>query len=185
MVGDRSVAHRANVAKKAASANGMSQNPNWEAGRLPSGAVPKPTETLIWNDLKVGDWKMSGWNRLFVVIAVLWAIAAPLILAHVTNEPVHKTFDQCGDAAYRNYGSGNSRIRLDMDRYHQEVDRCLASLSRDFVSIPKIGSAMIGMGDRTLVLVIWGFILIPLALLWGVSWTISRVVRWVAAGFRR
>jgi hypothetical protein len=33
--------------------------------------------------------------------------------------------------------------------------------------------------------VAWGFILIPLALLWGVSWVLSRVVRWVAAGFLR
>jgi len=53
------------------------------------------------------------------------------------------------------------------------------------VSIPKIFGAMIGIGDTTLGLVAWGFILIPLALLWGVSWVLSRVVRWVAAGFLR
>jgi Na+-transporting methylmalonyl-CoA/oxaloacetate decarboxylase gamma subunit len=33
--------------------------------------------------------------------------------------------------------------------------------------------------------VAWGFILIPLALLWVVVWGIGRVVRRVAAGFRR
>jgi hypothetical protein len=44
---------------------------------------------------------------------------------------------------------------------------------------------MIGMSDHTLGLVSWGFILIPLALLWGVSWVLSRVVRCVAVGFLR
>ena len=45
--------------------------------------------------------------------------------------------------------------------------------------------AMIGAGDRKLGLVAWGFILIPLALLWIVVWGVARIVRWVAAGFRR
>jgi hypothetical protein len=33
---------------------------------------------------------MSGWNRLFVVVAVLWAIAAPFVLMADTNTPVDK-----------------------------------------------------------------------------------------------
>jgi hypothetical protein len=72
-----------------------------------------------------------------------------------------------------------------MDKHRQVLDRCLATFSRNFVSIQTLGSAMIGIGDRTLGLVTWGFIVIPLALLWGVSWVLSRVVRWVAAGFLR
>ena len=55
---------------------------------------------------------MSGWNRLFVVIAVLWAVAAPIILMVDTNRPVHQAFDRCGDAAYRNYGASDTRVRL-------------------------------------------------------------------------
>ena len=128
---------------------------------------------------------MSGWNRLFVVVAVLWAIAAPFVLMADTNTPVEQAFKRCADAAYRDYGASDSRIRLDMDTHRQEVDRCLDTFSRDFVSIQNVGSAMIGIGDRTLGLVTWGFIVIPLALLWGVSWVLSRVVRWVAAGFLR
>jgi hypothetical protein len=129
--------------------------------------------------------KMSGWNRLFAVIAVLWAVAAPIILMVDTNRPVHQAFDRCGDAAYRNYGASDSRIRLDMDKYRQEVALCLADFSRDFVSIQKVLHAMIGMGDWTLGLVAWGAILVPLALLWDVSWVLSRLMRWVAAGFLR
>jgi hypothetical protein len=44
---------------------------------------------------------------------------------------------------------------------------------------------MIGTGDWKLGAVAWGFIIIPLALLWIVAWGVGRVVRWVAAGFRR
>jgi hypothetical protein len=36
----------------------------------------------------------------------------------------------------------------------------LATFSRDFVSIQNVGSAMIGIGDRTLGLMTWGFIVI-------------------------
>ena len=128
---------------------------------------------------------MSEWDRLFVVIAILWAIAAPFLLMHNTNEPIHQRLYLCSDAAYRDYGSSNARIRLDMDKYRQEVALCLADFSLDFVSIQKVLHAMIGIGDRTLGLVTWGFILIPLALLWGVSWVLSRLMRWVAAGFLR
>jgi hypothetical protein len=126
---------------------------------------------------------MSEWDRLFVVIAILWAIAAPFLLMHNTNEPIHQRLYLCSDAAYRDYGSSNARIRLDMDKYRQEVELCSANFSRDFVSIHKVLQAMIGMGERTLGLILWGLILIPIGLLWVVSWALSRVVRWIAAGF--
>jgi hypothetical protein len=119
------------------------------------------------------------------VVAVLWAIAAPFILMAETNRPVHQVFDLCGDVAYRNYGASDSQIRLDMDKYQQEVNRCLASFSRDFVGIEKLFSALLGIGDRTLGLVAWGFILIPLCVLWVVGWGFGRIGRWVAAGFSR
>jgi hypothetical protein len=72
-----------------------------------------------------------------------------------------------------------------MDRYEVERERCTARYVRDFVSIPKLAGAMIGLGDWTLGLVGWGSILIPLAVLWGASWVLGKTVRWVAAGFRR
>jgi hypothetical protein len=108
---------------------------------------------------------MSGWHRLFVVIAILGAIAAPFVLMDEMNEPIRQASSRCTDVAYRNYGSGDSRIRLDMDKYHDETASCFASFIRDFVSIKKVASAVIGMGDRTLGLVTWGFILIPFGLL--------------------
>jgi hypothetical protein len=128
---------------------------------------------------------MNGWNRLFVVIAVLWAIATPVLVMESTNSPVHEASSRCGDVAYKNYGASDSRIRLDNDKYRQELDRCSAAFLRDVVPIQKVFSAMIGMGDRTLGLVTWGFILIPLCVLWVVGWGLGKIVRWVTAGFMR
>ena len=127
---------------------------------------------------------MNGWNRLLVVIAVCWAIVAPFLLMEDTNKPIQQTFDSCGSAAYRRYGASDSTIRLDMAKYDAEVAKCLADFSRDFVSLQKLLSALIGAGDRTLGLVLWGFILIPPCLLWVVGWVFGKTVQWVVAGFR-
>jgi len=88
------------------------------------------------------------------------------------------------DTAYQLYGSSSSS-KLDMNRYRTEVAKCSEAFVRDFTSVPGIFGAMIGAGDWKLAAVAWGFILIPLALLWIVAWGVGRVVRWVAAGFQR
>jgi hypothetical protein len=93
-------------------------------------------------------------------------------------------FNSCSDLAYQLYGSSSSR-QLDMDRYRVERDKCLASYARDIISVPGTFGAMIGAGDWKLGGAAWGFILIPLALLWIVGWGVGRVAYWIAAGFRR
>ena len=79
----------------------------------------------------------------------------------------------------------DSSAKLDMDRYRAEEAKCSAAFVRDIVSVPGTFGAMIGAGDWKLGGVAWGFILIPLALLWIVGWGTGRVVHWIAAGFRR
>jgi hypothetical protein len=128
---------------------------------------------------------LSGWNRLFVVVAICWMLVAPFLLMAETNRPIERVKDLCTDTAYNSYGSSSSVIRLDMAKYDAEVKKCIDAYIRDFVSPPKLLSAMAGQGERELGLVAWGFILIPLALLWIIAWVLSRIVFWVAAGFRR
>jgi hypothetical protein len=127
---------------------------------------------------------MNGWNRLFVVVAVVWMLIAPFLLVAENNKPAERLFSLCSDAAYHLYGSSSSS-QLDMDRYRAEEAKCSAALVRGLVGLPEMLGAMIGAGDWKLGAVAWGFILIPLALLWIVAWGVGRVVRWVAAGFRR
>jgi hypothetical protein len=51
---------------------------------------------------------MSGWNRLFVVVAVCWALAAPFWVMTESNSPVHDALLSCGQAAYENYGASDA-----------------------------------------------------------------------------
>ena len=127
---------------------------------------------------------MNGWNRLFVVVAVVWALVAPFLLMAESNKPVHSMHSLCTDTAYQLYGSSSSS-KLEMNRYRTEVAKCSEAFVRDFTSVPGIFGAMIGAGNWTLGLVAWGFIVIPMALLWIVAWGVGRVVHWVAAGFRQ
>jgi hypothetical protein len=96
------------------------------------------------------------------------------------NSPTEKIQALCANVAYERYGSSSSG-QLDMARYDSEVKKCIDAYVRDFVSLPKVLSAMVGQGERELGLLAWGFILIPLALLW----LLARIVFWVFAGFRR
>ena len=127
---------------------------------------------------------MNGWNRLFLVVAVVWALVAPFLLVAEDNRPVERLFSLCSDAAYRLYGSSSSS-QLDMDRYRAEEAKCSAALVRDLISVPAMFGAMVGAGDWKLGDVAWGFVFIPSALLWIIAWNVGRVVRWVATGFRR
>ena len=128
---------------------------------------------------------MSGWNRLFVIVAVCWAVVAPFLALDGLNKPAEGTFHRCADSAYRRYGASDSTVRLDWDKYTAERDKCLDVLVQDLVGLPQLFSAMIGVGDRKLALVAWGTFLIPLCLLWVLGWGFGRIVRWVAAGFRQ
>jgi hypothetical protein len=137
------------------------------------------------DDLRAEDVAhMNGWNSLFVVVAVVWAVVAPFLLMAEANKPVNSAYSMCTDVAYQLYGSSSS-TKLDMDRYRAETAKCSAAFVRDFTSLPGIFGAMIGAGNWNVGLVAWGFILIPLALLWIIVWGVGGVVRWVAAGFRR
>jgi hypothetical protein len=127
---------------------------------------------------------MSGWNRLFIVVAVVWALVAPFLLVAESNKPAERMFSMCSDLAYQLYGSSSSS-KLDMDKYRAEVAKCSETLVSGLISVPGTFGAMIGAGDWKLGAVAWGFILIPLALLWIVAWSLGRIVHWVAAGFRR
>src|ERR1700688_1517949 len=121
---------------------------------------------------------MNGWNRLFVVVAVVWALVAPFLMVAESNKPAERIFSMCSDTAYQLYGSSSS-IKLDWDRYQAERAKCSKGLVSGLISVPGTFSAMIGAGDWKLGGVAWGFILIPLALLWIVAWGVGRVVHWV------
>ncbi len=107
---------------------------------------------------------MNGWKRIFVVIAIVWTIAVPFLLAANANAPVEAIISRCNDVA-RLYCSG--------------------LFVHDFVSVPTIFGSMIGLWEWKRGAITWLFVLMPLPLLWLVCWSLSRIVFWIVAGFQR
>jgi hypothetical protein len=122
---------------------------------------------------------MSGWNRIFVVVAVVWALVAPFLLVTENNRPAERI---SAHAVTLRTNSTALAVRDSSTWINIEQRKAFV---RNIVSVPGTFGAMIGAGDWRLAGVAWGFILIPLALLWIVGWGLGRVVHWIAAGFRR
>jgi hypothetical protein len=114
--------------------------------------------------------RMNGWKRLFVVIAICWAPIAFFLAVDAIQSPAVRVLEMCDRVA----------LRKDDARSRVELDKCSDDFERNFIPLPRILGAMIGMGDRTHGLLAWGVILIPLCLLW----VLGKIVGWVAAGFR-
>ena len=51
---------------------------------------------------------MNGWNRVFVVVAVVWALVAPFLLVTENNKPAEMMRSMCDDVAYQLYDSKRS-----------------------------------------------------------------------------
>jgi hypothetical protein len=128
---------------------------------------------------------MNGWNRLFVVVAVVWTLVAPFLFVSERNKPADAMYSACDHIAYDLYVS--EKRNPDWDRYKVEGAKCLETFGRNAINLPGTLDAMfgIGAGDWKLGGGAWGFILIPLALLWLLGWDVGSLVQWIAAGFRR
>src|SRR5262249_21347165 len=120
----------------------------------------------------------------FVVVFVCWAVASPFLFVAEANGPPKQIFSICSDTAYQLYGSSDSSL-LDMKRYEREADACLKKLMGSLIDVPTTLGAMIGLGDHTIGLVMWGLLLVPPAILWLLCWVIGRTVLWIVAGFRQ
>ena len=107
---------------------------------------PTPYRT---NCSELAEKYMNGWNRLFVVIAVCWAIVSPFLVAREANRAPELTFYNCADSAHREYGSSDSPL-FNMNRYIAETNACSQAYVRDGVRIPRVLRAMVGTDDRIL-----------------------------------
>ena len=67
---------------------------------------------------------MNGWNRLFVVVAVVWTLVAPFVFVSESNKPADAIYSACSHIVYERYGTGSSPT-VDMDRYRTEGAKCL------------------------------------------------------------
>ena len=118
-----------------------------------------------------------------MIVVAFWAVVSPLVVSTEANRGPELSFQYCTDSAYQQYGSSDSP-RFDINKYLAEIDTCSRTYAREGVLFPRVLRAMVGADDRVLGLAGWGFMLVPPALSWIVSWVIRRIVIWVEAAFR-
>ncbi len=92
----------------------------------------------------------------------------------------------CLSSAYRNYDVGG--FTPNAAKYDATKSECLRSFERQFIPPQRLLAMLLGNdpgpGGYGFEL-LWGVILISLALLWFVGGITIRTVRWIAAGFQR
>jgi hypothetical protein len=129
--------------------------------------------------------KKSGWNRLFVVISVLWAIGAPIYTMVEANNSTSEIYRMCYSSAYTRYGPGGY-AGADEAKFQTAKAQCGYNFDRAFMAPQKLIDILLGgqgPGPNSTA-ILWGIILVPLALLWLIGGITIRTVRWVAAGFK-
>jgi hypothetical protein len=136
----------------------------------------------------------SGWSRLFVVIAALWTVFVPIYFMVSSNNSASASYSSCYSLAYSTWGPGSS-IANDA-KLQARLDECSRSFESSSMPYTKVLAALFPLpspdanapprnaDDILLTKVLWGFILVPIALLWIVGGGIIRTVRWIAAGFK-
>jgi hypothetical protein len=125
---------------------------------------------------------MSGWQRIGVVISVLWLIASATYFIATKNEAASESYAACIES------SRMTGTRLREIGKHDEADAwerhsndwCLRAAG--YMSPVGLAHALLeGSYDSA---VLWGFLLGPIALLWLVGSLVIGTVRWLSSGLR-
>ncbi len=120
---------------------------------------------------------MSGWQRLGVVLSVLWIVACPVLLVVSQNVSAEHSSQDCMKLADKIYqGDGSSTAS---DRFEKMINDC----GRTYLASTTDYSKMFGdeNGKKLLMYAVG----VPIVTLWVVGGLLIGTIRWVARGFRR
>jgi hypothetical protein len=118
---------------------------------------------------------MSGWQRIGMVISVLWLVGFPIYLMIDQNSTAGKLYGECYSAAYSAYGSQPDKLKA-------RTAECSQTHSQIVMTPEKLLRVLMG-GDKES-WVFWLIILTPLAAFWIVGGTMITTLRWIARGFQ-
>ena len=109
---------------------------------------------------------MSGWQRIGVVISVLWLVGLPVYLQWYENERIYNLVLNCIDA------------RLpDADSTFDQALQFCKGVYGPYVTYGDLARAF--RDDRVML----GLLLVPIVLFWTVGGIVLGAVRWVRRGF--
>jgi hypothetical protein len=114
---------------------------------------------------------MSGWQRIGVVISVLWLIGVPVYLVVHSSMNAGYLYEQC----LKTYLPDLTR--------EEKHDTCWSSSLIGTVNWKIVGSALIAGNFDTAIL--WSMMLLPIAIFWLIGSITLGTVRWIRRGFHK
>ena len=128
-----------------------------------------------------GESYMSGWQRIGVLISVLWFAWIPIYLMINTNNTAGVVYQSCirsADLAFEPGGfEGDNPGEL-----KTAERRCARSFDNMRMSPGKLMRLLLGReGEETLT--VWTVILVPIVLFWLVGGATFATVRWIRRRF--
>jgi hypothetical protein len=124
---------------------------------------------------------LSGWQRLGLVISVLWLALAPAYLLFAENTRARDFYGSCRGASR----SFEASLRAHGKHEAADVERRDAHETcwnaAGFLSPERLIGSLFDFTDKSARF--WGFLLAPVALLWASGSAAISTVRWVIRGF--
>ena len=119
---------------------------------------------------------MSGWQKICVVISILWLIASPAYLLVTKNQAANKSYATCIESSLM------TGTHLRYTGQHDQADAwerhskdwCLGAAG--YMSPVGLAHALLEGSYHSAIL--WGVLLGPIALLWLVGRLVIGTVRW-------
>ena len=120
---------------------------------------------------------MVGWQRIGVLISIVWFVGIPIYLVVNTNNTAAVVYQSCirsADLAFEPGGfEGDNPVEL-----QTAERRCARSFDGMRMSPRKLIRLLLGRdGDETLI--VWTIMLVPIALFWLVGSATLATVRWL------
>jgi hypothetical protein len=120
---------------------------------------------------------MSGWQRIGVLISVLWLLAVPSYLIISSNKFADAYYKGCLDLAYRT--KLNSAAEL-----NAAAQDCSTTRSELAVTPARMLKLLLLEEDHAYGLIAWAALLAPVALMWIIGGIAFGTARWFARGFK-
>lgn len=116
--------------------------------------------------------KLNGWQRIGVILSVLWIVVVPILERNTQIEAAHRV----SDYQYRTCNEGGW---ADLSRYGAKGDKnsCLKAAGAARIDLLKVDAEK-GMNLALLAIA-------PVLLGWLAAWMAIRLYGWVAAGFKK
>jgi hypothetical protein len=124
---------------------------------------------------------MSGWQRIGVVISLLWLVGLPIYLMADSNRRASDFYTWCRSIESKFASDKRSSGRDDLaETTEQQHEKCWRSAR--FMTPTVMAHTLIAGNVDTVAL--WSLMLVPLVIFWIIGGLIFATMRWVRRGFK-